>query len=187
MKWFRSLIEEVSPIVVLGIINHFFGFEIAVFGMVGVMVLITLVTSVAGRGLPWFAILSTAGVFAFMAISYLLGDFSYFALSDTILDGLLGLVILWSLRWNETLLSKLFSRTFAITDKAWRILSLRWGILFIILATLNEVVRSNFDNDTWVTFKLVATTFILLFGCYQFTLSARERIIDESNWLGLRK
>ena len=156
-------------------------------GMVAAMVFILILTSLLGNGLPWFAILSTAGVFAFAVLSYLLGDYSYFAISDTILDGGLGLLILWSLRWDETLLSKLFSRTFAITDKAWRILTLRWGVLLIILATLNELVRLNFPNETWVSFKITATIFILLFGCYQFTLSAKERIEGESNWLGLRR
>jgi intracellular septation protein len=187
MKWLQSLIEEVSPIIVLGLLNNFYGFEIAVFGMVATMVLIVVVISFTRRGLPWFAVLSTVGVFSFAALSYFLGDFSYFALSDTILDGGLGLLILWSLRWKETLLSKLFSRTFAITEKAWRILTVRWGVLFICLATLNELVRLNFPNETWVTFKVVATTFIFLFGCYQFTLSVKERIVEDSNWLGLRK
>jgi intracellular septation protein len=187
MKWLRSLIEEVSPIVVLGVLNHFYGFETAVLGMVLTMVVIVSATSIFGKDLPWFAILSTVGVFTFAAISYFLGDFSYFALSDTILDGGLGLLLLWSLRWRVTLLSKLFSRTFAITDKAWRILTVRWGILFIILATLNEIVRLNFPNETWVNFKIAATAFIILFGCYQFTLSVKERIPEESNWLGLRK
>lgn len=187
MTWLRSLIEEVSPIVVLGVVNNFYDFETAVVGMVATMVVIVVGATVFGKDLPWFAILSTVGVAVFAAMSYLLGDFGYFALSDTVLDGGLGLLLLWSLRWRETLLSKLFSRTFAITDKAWRILTVRWGVLFLILAILNEVVRLNFTNETWVNFKIIATTFILLFGCYQFTLSIKERIAAESNWLGLRK
>jgi intracellular septation protein len=187
MKWLHSLIEEVSPIIVLGVLNNYYGFEVAVVGMVVVMMLIVLVASFGTRGLPWFAILSTFGVIVFVGISYWFDDFGLFALSDTILDGGLGLLIIWSLFWKETLLSRLFSRTFAITERAWRTLSLRWGILFLVLATLNEIIRLNFTNDVWVNFKLGATTFIILFGCYQFTLSVKERIVDESNWLGLRK
>jgi intracellular septation protein len=187
MKWLRSLIEEVAPIVVLGTVNYFYSFEAGVGGMVASMLVIVLITSMSGKGVPWFAVVSTVGVASFAVLSYVLQDFSYFALSDTLLDGGLAILILWSLRWDETLLSKLFSRTFAITDKAWRILTIRWGVLFIILAVLNELVRINTTNETWVSFKIYATIFIILFGCYQFTLSARERIPGESNWLGLRK
>ena len=187
MKWLRSLIEEVSPVIVLGVVNSLYGFEWGVISMVATMIMVVVIVGLVDKDWPWFAILSTVGVAGFAILGYLLGDFGLFAISDTLLDGLLAVSLLWSLRWDETLLSKLFSRTFAITDRAWRILTVRWGVLFLILATLNEIVRQNFPNEAWVEFKIYATLFILLFGCYQFTLSVKERIPEESNWLGLRK
>jgi intracellular septation protein len=187
MKWFKNFIEEVGPVIVLGVVNGATdNFELAVGAMVITMVITVAVVGLVDKDWPWFAILSTAGVGLFAGLSFLFGDSSLFAISDTILDGGLGLLILWSLRWDETLLSKLFSRTFAITDKAWRILTVRWGVLLVTLAVLNEVVRQIYDPSVWVSFKVYATIFILLFGCYQFTVSMRERIPHESNWLGLR-
>ena len=186
MKWFKNAVEEIAPVLVLGVVNSVYGFEIAVVSMVVTMTMVVVVVAVVDKDWPWFAIMSTVGVASFALLGYLLGDLRIFAVSDTILDGGLGLLILWSLRWDETLLSKLFSRTFAITDKAWRILTVRWGVLLITLAIMNEVVRLTASTDTWVSFKVYATTFMLVFGCYQFTVSIRERIPEESNWLGLR-
>jgi intracellular septation protein len=163
-----------------------YDFETAVLAMVGTLVLVTVATALNTHGLPWFAVVSTAGVVVFAGLSFWFDDFGFFPLSDTILDGLLGLTILWSLRWDKPLIQRLFERTFAITDQAWRILSWRWGFLFITLATLNELVRLNVTNEVWAYFKVGATVFILLFGCAQFFLSMRMRIPGESNRLGLR-
>jgi intracellular septation protein len=186
MKWFRSLIEEVGPIVVFGLANYLADFETAVLAMVGSLVLVTVATSIHTRGLPWFAIVSTAGIVLFAGLSFWFDDFSFFTASDTILDGILGITILWSLRWKKPLIQRLFDRTFAITDEAWRILTVRWGTLFIVLAILNEIVRLNVTNEVWAYFKVGATIFILLFGCFQFFLSMRMRIPEESNRFGLR-
>ena len=186
MLWIRSAAEELTPIIVFGFANYFYSFEVAVLMMVGALVALTILTSGSGRGLPWFAVISTAALSLFVGASVLLNDFSIFTASDTILDGMLGIILLWSLRWKQPLIKTLFERTFAITDEAWRILTWRWGILFLVLALLNEVVRINVSIDVWAYFKISATVFILLFGCYPFTLSARIRHPEESNWLGLR-
>ncbi len=186
MAWVRSAAEELTPIIVFGVTNYFYSFETAVLAMVGALVFIAVVTTISGRALPWFAIISTAALSLFVGVSILFDDFSIFTASDTILDGILGIVLLWSLRWKQPLIQTLFERTFAITDEAWRILTWRWGILFVVLALLNEIVRLNVSNEVWAYFKIGVTIFIVLFGCYQFTLSARMRHPEESNWLGLR-
>jgi intracellular septation protein len=87
---------------------------------------------------------------------------------------------------KKTLLQVLFENTFAITDKAWRILTVRWAFLFITLATINEFIRVNYPEDIWVNYKLSTVFIILFFGLYQFTLSKKERLPGVSNKLGLR-
>jgi intracellular septation protein len=186
MKWTRSLIEELGPIAVFGVANYLSTFEVAVLAMVGTLVLVTFLTAITERGWPWFAVLSTVGLLIFVGISIWFNDFSLFAASDTVIDGLLGIVTLWSLRWDKTLIERLFDRTFAITGEAWRILTKRWGVFLIILAILNEIVRLNVSNDIWAYYKVAATVFLLLFGCYQFTISMRYRLPEESNRFGLR-
>jgi len=187
MRWIRSLIEELTPIAVLGVANGLYGFRTAVLAMAGSMLLIVIVSAVSDDDTPWFAVCSTAGVVGFALLSFLFGEFEIFALSDTLIDGALGLLLLISLSWDRTVLSRLFSRTFAITEKAWRILSRRWGVFLLLLAAANETVRQLYSNDVWVSFKLYATASLLLFGCFQFRVSMRHRIESESNALGLRR
>jgi intracellular septation protein len=56
---------------------------------------------------------------------------------------------------------------FQLSDENWRRLSLRWGVFFIFLAILNEVIWRNFSTDFWVNFKV----FGMLTCTVLFTLS----------------
>jgi len=187
MIWFRSLIEETAPVIIFGVAYYVFSIEVAAVAMVVAMTVVVSSTYYLRDVVPWFAVLSTLGCTLFLVVSLFLNDMTYFMASDTVLDGILGVVLFWSLKWKTPLLQILFERTFAISDRAWHTLTFRWGILFIALAVLNEFFRLYTSQQLWVYFKILSTVVILLFGCYQFTLSAKERIPGESNWLGLRR
>ncbi len=186
MRWLFSAIEELLPVIAFFVVQQLYGFDAGLIVMVLLVIGLIAVSYALGRTPPRFAVFSTAALLVFSIPSIVTGDGTYFQVSDTILDGALALLLLgsWGLRYP--LLKLLFGRVFAITDEAWRILSLRWGVMLLIMAVLNEVFRLGYSEDVWAYFKLFSTIGILMFGCYQFTLSARMRIPDESNWLGLR-
>jgi intracellular septation protein len=60
---------------------------------------------------------------------------------------------------------------FKLTDEGWRLLTLRWGLFFVGLAILNEVVWRNFSTDTWVSFKVFGIMpLTMIFGLSQVGL-----------------
>lgn len=187
MQWVFGAIEELAPVVLFFVAQSIYDFNTGVAVMLLATALILLIARTLKRSVPKFALASTIGVFAFALPSLLTGNASYFQLSDTILDGFFALLLLGSVLTGQPLLKPLFERIFAITDEAWRILTIRWGLLFFALAIANEFVRLNYSTDVWSLFKLLSTIGLLLFGCYQFTLSARMRITSESNAWGLRQ
>lgn len=187
MRWVKALIEEFAPIAALGICNSLYGFQMAVLAMLLTMFIVLCIVMIVEKRAPWFAVMSSVSVGLFASASYIAGDFDLFALSDTLIDGVLGVSLLFSLTWQKPLLQRFFGETFAISDEAWRILSIRWGIFLVALALANELVRQSYSNDTWTTFKLYATAGIVVFGCLQLRLSHRHRIEGEANTLGLRR
>ena len=187
MHWLFSAVEELLPVIVFFVGQQIAGFQVGLIAMVLLTLALLGAAYVFGRAAPRFALASTVALLVFSIPSIATGDSSYFQVSDTVLDGFFALLLLGSVLFGVPVLKFLFGQIFAITDEAWRILSLRWGVLFLVLAVLNEFIRLEYSESVWATFKLVSTIFILLFGCYQFTLSARMRIPGESNWLGLRR
>ena len=39
-------------------------------------------------------------------------------------------------------------------DHNWLVLTLRWGLFFLFLALINEIVWRNFSENFWVNFKV---------------------------------
>ena len=186
MLWIFSAIEELLPVVVFFVVQQHYSFEAGLVAMTLLVVVLLAVSFGFARAVPRFAVFSTIALLIFSVPSIATGDSTYFQISDTILDGFFAVLLLGSLFFRFLILKYLFGRIFAITDEAWWILSIRWGVLFIVLAVLNEYIRLGYSEDVWAMYKLISTVGILVFGCYQFTLSARMRIENESNWLGLR-
>ena len=186
MTWVYNAFNEVLPILSFFVFQQWHSFNAGLVALIVCMLLLLAASLLQRRSVPRFALASTVLVLLFAVPSILSGDRTYFQVSDTILDGIFAFILIGSWKFHYPILKILFGKVFAITDEGWRILSLRWGVLFLVLAVLNEYVRLTTSEDTWVHFKLYSTIFIVLFGCYQFTLSSRMRIPGESNQLGLR-
>jgi intracellular septation protein len=68
----------------------------------------------------------------------------------------------------------------ALTERGWRLLTLRWGGFFFALALLNEIVWRTQSNDAWVAFKFPGIfILILLFSVAQVPLILRYKPPDE--------
>jgi intracellular septation protein len=70
----------------------------------------------------------------------------------------------------------LFMVAVAISLVVSWMLTLRWGIFFLFLAVLNEVVWRNFSTDFWVAFKVWGTMPITI----AFTLSQMPLIMRHA-------
>ena len=186
MSWLLSAIEELLPVIGFFVAQRLYGFTPALVVMTLLVVGLLAFCYGVGRKVPRFAVASTLVMLLFAVPSAVTGNAVIFQVSDTFINGGFAILLLGCQAFGFSVLKYFFERVFAITDEAWRILSLRWGALFVVLAVLNEVIRRGYSQDAWVTFKLVSAVAVLLFGCYQFTLSARLRIPGQSNRLGLR-
>jgi len=88
-----------------------------------------------------------------------------------------GAILLGGLLFGKSLLGYVFHAAFKLTDEGWRKLTLRWGVFFLFLAVLNEVVWRMFTTDTWVAFKVWGTMPItIIFTMAQMPLVMRHSL-----------
>jgi intracellular septation protein len=100
-----------------------------------------------------------------------LADEQFIKLKPTIVNLIFASVLLGGLVAGHSLLRHLFGDVFKLTDEGWRQLTLRWGLFFVLLAVLNEVVWRNFSTDTWVSFKVFGIMpLTMIFGIAQMGL-----------------
>ena len=154
--------------------------------LMAAVVVATALSWYRSRQVAWFPVWSATFILVFGGATLYYADPQWLILKDTLYDGFFGFAILMSLAFRRNLLRKFFMPLFAITDRGWHILAVRWALFFLISAALNEVVRRTVTSEVWVHYKIANTLVLIVFGLYQLRLTGRERLLEEGNRLGLR-
>ncbi|HHZ07442.1 MAG TPA: septation protein A [Rhizobiales bacterium] len=132
------------------------------------------------RTLPIMPLVSGIVVFVFGALTLYLHDDVFIKMKPTIVNTLFGAVLLVGLAFGKALLGYVFDSAFHLDPRGWRALTLRWGLFFLFLAVLNELVWRNFSTDTWVAFKVWGIMPItLVFTVSQMPLIMRHSLEDN--------
>ena len=142
-----------------------------------VATVIALVVSYAlTRTLPVMPLLTGAVVIVFGALTLWLQDELFIKLKPTIINTGFGVILLGGLLFGRSLLRIVFGPAFDMDEEGWRKLTLRWGLFFLFLALVNEVVWRTQSTDFWVAFKVWGMFPITMI----FTLSQMPLIMRHS-------
>jgi len=143
-------------------------------------VLALIVSFALTRKLPLMPFVTAIVVVVFGGLTLWLKDETFIKLKPTIIYCLFGGTLLGGLAFGRSLIGYVFDAVFKLTDEGWRKLTLRWGLFFLGLAVLNEIVRHVATTDQWVTFKVFGVlplTFV--FALLQMGLINRTTIPDD--------
>ena len=128
------------------------------------------------RTVPMMPLISGVVVFIFGALTLYLQNETFIKMKPTIVNTLFGAILLGGLLFGKSLLGYVFDAAFKLNAEGWRKLTLRWGVFFLFLAVLNEVVWRSFSTDFWVAFKVWGTMPITI----AFTLAQMPLIMRYS-------
>jgi intracellular septation protein len=93
---------------------------------------------------------------------------------------LFGVALLGGLYFGKSLLKIIMDSAFSMDDEGWRILTFRWGLFFLFLAVVNEIVWRNFSEGFWVGFKLWGMTGLsMAFVLSQTPMMQRHALEEE--------
>jgi len=195
-----KLAIEAGPLVVFFLVNgrdglpefrHLWMAEGAVplvgqslFEATGAFMVATVIALVAGwrleRKLPIMPLVSGGFVLVFGGLTLVLADETFIKLKPTLVNTLFAVILFSGLAFGRALLKPLFGAALQLSDRGWRVLTLRWAIFFVILAILNEIVWRNFTTDFWVSFKLFGIMpLTFLFAASQTPLLLREQVEED--------
>ncbi|HYC73336.1 inner membrane-spanning protein YciB [Brevundimonas sp.] len=125
----------------------------------------------------------------FGLLTLLTGDGLWVKLKVTILNASLTVALLGGLAMGKQPLKALLGSVIPINDRAWRILTIRYGVFFACVALTNELVRSEAlvawaaerigrgdvdPADVWVSFRGVLWIASSVFGLSQIPLILRN-------------
>jgi intracellular septation protein len=122
----------------------------------GVLMAATLVSVVATyvlTGTVAKMLLVTAVIVGFFGgLTLYFQDEFFLKIKVTIINLLFAAVLFGGLYFKQNFIKAIMGQALTLPDAAWRTLTIRWGIFFVVLALINEFVR-NFTPDYWVSFK----------------------------------
>jgi intracellular septation protein len=173
MKPYLKLLVEAGPLVVFFVVNGRDGLpelrglwlgtsgalpQQGLFEATAAFMIATIAALAAGwlldRRLPVMPLVSGIFVLAFGGLTLILADELFIKIKPTIVNLLFAAILLGGLATGRPLLKPLLGSTLDMADAGWRTLTLRWGLFFILLAAINEIVWRSFSTDFWAGFKL---------------------------------
>jgi len=135
--------------------------------MVAAVIALAVSKFLLGKVSPmlWF---STALIVGFGALTIYFQDEKFIQLKPTIIYAVFGIALIGGWLADRALLKILLEAAFeGLTDEGWLKLSRNWGVFFLLLAGLNEVLVAAMDFEGWLWAKLwvfLPLTFLFTFA-----------------------
>lgn len=120
---------------------------------------------VVEKRLPILLTIVTVVVLTFGGLGIALHSDLFIKIKPTIINLLFATVIFGGLAFGRNVWRMLFSQAFSFPDAIWHVFAIRWGLFYLFLAGLNEVIWRNFSEAFWVNFKLLGViplTFVFI-------------------------
>lgn len=132
------------------------------------------------KSVPAMPIVTLVVVTLFGGLTLYLQDDTFIKMKPTIVNTLFGVVLLGGLAFGKSFLKTVMGPAFAIDQEGWMKLTLRWGLFFLFLATVNEIVWRNFSEAFWVGFKFWGMTGLtFIFVATQMPMIMKHTIEEE--------
>ncbi len=188
-QWLRMGLE-VGPLVVFFLVNAKAAawFDVAdkasIFYATGAFMIATVISLSASyilhRQIPMMPLVTGGFVLVFGGLTLFLQDDQFIKLKPTLTNVLFAAGLLGGLAFGKASMKYLFDGAFRLTEEGWRTLTLRWGLFFLFLALLNEVIWRNFSTDFWVSFKVFGIMPItMVFALAQLPVVSRHQLEED--------
>ncbi len=183
-----KLALEMGPLVLFFVANAKYGiFPATAALMIGVVAAL-IASWILTRHVPVMPLVTAVAVVFFGALTFIFQDDLFIKLKPTIVNSLFGAALLGGLVLGKPLLPIVLDSVMNLTEAGWRILTLRWGLFFFLLAGLNEIVWRTQSTDFWVSFKVFGTMpLTIVFALSQVPLILKHELKAEpeaaaDNW-----
>ena len=157
MKEKKSLIKsliEIIPLILFFIANAKYGIIVATKVFVITTIIALIVSYLHLKKISTPLLITSFLILIFGGLTIFFKDPTFIKLKPTIVYFLFSSFLFVGLALKKNFLKIYLSNLIKLNDVGWNILTKRWGIFFLTMAILNEIIWRNFSTDFWVSFKV---------------------------------
>ncbi|MBV9330198.1 MAG: septation protein A [Alphaproteobacteria bacterium] len=179
-QW-KKLALDLGPLLIFFAAYKFSDFFVATAAFMAAILASVAFGYLTERKFSPMLLVTAALVMVFGGLTIGLRSEVFLKIKPTVLYGFFAVVLLGGLRFNRLFIKYVFSPALELTDKGWRLLTWRWGLFFVFLAALNEVVWRTMSTDFWIFFKLAGVIpLTFLFALAQTPMVMRNQPAERS-------
>jgi len=173
---------EFGPLVAFFAANWWGGIFVATIAIMIVTPITLAITWYITRKLAIMPLVTLGFVAVFGGMTLYLHDETFIKVKVTIINTLFAVILLGGIAVKKPLLKFVFGEAMNLDEAGWRKITINWGLFFLALALINELVWRNVSTDTWVSFKtfgILPLTF--LFAIAQMPIMQRHMIEEDKS------
>ena len=158
MKFFIDLL----PVIIFFIVYKYTDIFYATFSAIIVSILLAISTYLIKKKIEKMVLFNTLLITILGSLTILLKDNTFIMWKPTAIYWLFALVLIVSqFLFKKNLMKQMLGKQVNLQDHAWNHISTNVIIFLIGIGILNLYLAFNFDENTWVNFKLFGITFLL--------------------------
>jgi len=162
--WLRPVVEY-GPIAAFFIAYYMADLFAATATIMIATALALALSYIVERRIPMMPLITAGIIGVFGGLTLWLQDETFIKMKPTIIQAIFGTILISGLLVKRLFLKSLMGTVWHITDKGWRVLTVRFALYFYLMGALNEIVWRTQSTDVWVNFKvfgLMGLTFVFI-------------------------
>jgi intracellular septation protein len=149
-----KLALDFAPLLAFFGTYKFYGMYPATAVIIVLSVVSLVITYVMTRKIAKFMLFSTALIVVMGGLTLYLHDDTFVKMKPTAVNLLFASILGVGLLTNRLFLKDLLGTALNMPEAAWKSLTVRWALFFVLLALANEFVWRTMSEAAWVNFKV---------------------------------
>jgi intracellular septation protein len=148
-----KLALDLGPLLLFFFVNARWGIYAATGTFMVATIVSLIVTYVLIRRIAIMPLVSAIVVMVFGGLTIWFQNETFIKVKPTIIYTLFAVLLLGGLALGRSLIALVLDSMFNLDAEGWKKLTLRWGLFFLVMAVVNEIVWRSVSTDAWVAFK----------------------------------
>lgn len=175
-----KFVTEFGPLVAFFVGYKVGGIQTATLYMLVISLTSLVIYYLINRKIHNFSLISSGILLVSATITLVTGNAVFIKVKPTILYVVFALAFYFSATREKPLMKYILNSALPLQESSWKVLSYRFAGFFVIMAIVNEMVWRNFEELTWVKFKVFgAIPITVLFILMQLPFIMKNRLPED--------